>query len=175
MSYRCKVLETASYAITLAYAYRNDFPFSTYGENLFLSVQNVVITLLIIWFAPTAQKILSGSGGRVRTHGNVTGVLAGLATTVVVAVFLSSRKLCPPATCKFCDSGRDLSMLQLTAKLSTSITPPSEHCAPCANLESSSNHLQPPPPKHRQPLRIRRVQRLCRLSCPFIHDQSGNG
>ncbi|KAJ9100592.1 hypothetical protein QFC21_003636 [Naganishia friedmannii] len=98
LSLSAYVLETASYAITLAYAYRNDFPFSTYGENLFLSVQNVVITLLIIWFAPTAQKILSGSGGRVRTHGNVTGVLGGLALTAIVAIFLSSRKLCSPGT-----------------------------------------------------------------------------
>lgn len=29
------VLETLSYAISLAYAYRSSFPFSTYGENFF--------------------------------------------------------------------------------------------------------------------------------------------
>lgn len=43
------VLETLSYAITSAYSFRNDFPFSTYGENLFLTVQNTLITLLIIY------------------------------------------------------------------------------------------------------------------------------
>ncbi|KAF8199961.1 hypothetical protein K438DRAFT_2015944 [Mycena galopus ATCC 62051] len=46
------ILETLSYAITLEYAYRNEFPFSTYGENLFLTIQNVLITLLIILYAP---------------------------------------------------------------------------------------------------------------------------
>ncbi|KAJ9113541.1 hypothetical protein QFC20_001892 [Naganishia adeliensis] len=98
LSLSAYVLETASYAITLAYAYRNAFPFSTYGENLFLSVQNVIITLLIVWFAPSAHKSLSGSGGNIRARGNVTGVLAGLVATVVVAVFLSSPTLCPPST-----------------------------------------------------------------------------
>jgi len=46
------VLETLSYAITLAYSWRNEFPFSTYGENFFLTLQNVVITLFIIHYAP---------------------------------------------------------------------------------------------------------------------------
>jgi len=46
------VLETLSYAITLAYAFRNEFPFSTYGENLFLTIQNTLITLLIISYTP---------------------------------------------------------------------------------------------------------------------------
>jgi len=46
------VLETLAYAITLAYSARNGFPFSTYGENLFLTIQNVLITLLIIHHAP---------------------------------------------------------------------------------------------------------------------------
>ncbi|KII86560.1 hypothetical protein PLICRDRAFT_113755 [Plicaturopsis crispa FD-325 SS-3] len=48
------VLETLAYAITSAYSFRNDFPFSTYGENLFLTIQNTLITLLIIYF-PTAS------------------------------------------------------------------------------------------------------------------------
>ncbi|EGN99172.1 hypothetical protein SERLA73DRAFT_182038 [Serpula lacrymans var. lacrymans S7.3] len=47
------VLETLAYAITSAYSYRSDFPFSTYGENLFLTIQNTLITLLIIQY-PTA-------------------------------------------------------------------------------------------------------------------------
>ncbi|KAF9525582.1 mannose-P-dolichol utilization defect 1 protein [Crepidotus variabilis] len=54
------VLETLSYAITLAYSFRHDFPFSTYGENLFLTLQNTFITLLIIYYAPSRQ--LTGSG-----------------------------------------------------------------------------------------------------------------
>ncbi|KAH9851658.1 mannose-P-dolichol utilization defect 1 protein [Lenzites betulinus] len=52
LSLTAYVLETLSYAITLAYSYRNQFPFSTYGENLFLTLQNVIITLLIVHYNP---------------------------------------------------------------------------------------------------------------------------
>ncbi|KZT63958.1 mannose-P-dolichol utilization defect 1 protein [Daedalea quercina L-15889] len=48
-------LETLAYAITLAYSYRNEFPFSTYGENLFLTIQNAFITLLIIHYPSSHQ------------------------------------------------------------------------------------------------------------------------
>jgi hypothetical protein len=50
------VLETLAYAITLAYSFKHHFPFSTYGENLFLTVQNIFITLLVIYYAPAAAK-----------------------------------------------------------------------------------------------------------------------
>ncbi|KAH9890128.1 mannose-P-dolichol utilization defect 1 protein [Cubamyces lactineus] len=55
LSLTAYVLETLSYAITLAYSYRNEFPFSTYGENLFLTIQNVIITLLIVHYNPPAS------------------------------------------------------------------------------------------------------------------------
>lgn len=48
------ILETLSYAITLAYSFRHHFPFSTYGENLFLTIQNILITLLIIYYTPSS-------------------------------------------------------------------------------------------------------------------------
>ncbi|KDQ51239.1 hypothetical protein JAAARDRAFT_81529 [Jaapia argillacea MUCL 33604] len=50
------VLETLSYAITLVYSQRNDFPFSTYGENLFLTIQNAIITLLIVFYQPSRRQ-----------------------------------------------------------------------------------------------------------------------
>jgi len=56
LSFTAYIMETMSYAITLAYSYRNDFPFSTYGENLFLTMQNVLITLLIIAYSPGAAN-----------------------------------------------------------------------------------------------------------------------
>jgi len=49
------ILETLAYAITTTYAARNGFPFSTYGENLFLTMQNVIITMLIIHHTPSAS------------------------------------------------------------------------------------------------------------------------
>ncbi|KAI0712695.1 mannose-P-dolichol utilization defect 1 protein [Earliella scabrosa] len=55
LSLTAYVLETLSYAITLAYSYRNNFPFSTYGENFFLTIQNVIITLLIVHYNPPSS------------------------------------------------------------------------------------------------------------------------
>ena len=49
------ILETLAYAITTTYAYRNSFPFSTYGENLFLTIQNVIITALIVHYNPPSS------------------------------------------------------------------------------------------------------------------------
>ncbi|KAF5379533.1 hypothetical protein D9615_006540 [Tricholomella constricta] len=56
LSLTAYVLETLSYAITLTYSFRNGFPFSTYGENFFLTIQNAVITLLIIFYASSSSK-----------------------------------------------------------------------------------------------------------------------
>ncbi|KIJ14313.1 hypothetical protein PAXINDRAFT_169912, partial [Paxillus involutus ATCC 200175] len=58
------ILETLSYAITTAYSYRNDFPFSTYGENLFLSLQNTLITLLIISLPPSKLRKATNTAGK---------------------------------------------------------------------------------------------------------------
>ncbi|KAF8884486.1 hypothetical protein BD779DRAFT_1536691 [Infundibulicybe gibba] len=38
------------------YAFRNAFPFSTYGENFFLTIQNTIITLLIIFYSPHPSR-----------------------------------------------------------------------------------------------------------------------
>jgi mannose-P-dolichol utilization defect protein 1 len=56
LSFPAYVLETLSYAITSAYSFHNDFPFSTYGENLFLTVQNTLITFLIIHLPPSSHR-----------------------------------------------------------------------------------------------------------------------
>jgi len=53
-------LETLSYAITLVYSFRHEFPFSTYGENFFLTIQNILITLLIVYYTPS--RALTGKG-----------------------------------------------------------------------------------------------------------------
>ena len=97
-----QILETTSYAISLAYASRNHFPFSTYGENFFLTFQNIVITLLILYFSRPRgalpgglgvhEKPLSGSAN----GGNVRKVVSGLATAIASGVVLWSDVLCPP-------------------------------------------------------------------------------
>ncbi|KIY62158.1 mannose-P-dolichol utilization defect 1 protein [Cylindrobasidium torrendii FP15055 ss-10] len=50
--------ETLAYAINLFYAFRNNFPFSTYGENLFLTFQNAWITSLIVHYSSRPRKSL---------------------------------------------------------------------------------------------------------------------
>lgn len=77
------MLETLSYAITLAYSYRNEFPFSTYGENLFLAAQNAVITLLIISYNPTRQLTLANpSSSRVA----IAAVIMLVSSVVLIAL-----------------------------------------------------------------------------------------
>lgn len=78
LSLPANVLETLSYAITSAYSYRNDFPFSTYGENLFLTIQNTLITLLIIYFPPSSRQ------GQDPTGKLVVASLAALASGVAL-------------------------------------------------------------------------------------------
>ncbi|GAA5864311.1 hypothetical protein JCM8547_005782 [Rhodosporidiobolus lusitaniae] len=46
------VLDTAATAITVAYNIRRENPFSTYGEMLFLLVQNAVLIVLITGYSP---------------------------------------------------------------------------------------------------------------------------
>ncbi|KAF8651168.1 hypothetical protein AX16_004846 [Volvariella volvacea WC 439] len=45
--------ETLAYSINTTYSFRNHFPFSTYGENFFLTIQNTIIVILIIYYAPS--------------------------------------------------------------------------------------------------------------------------
>ncbi|KAK6332948.1 hypothetical protein TWF718_010776 [Orbilia javanica] len=44
------LLETGAYAISIAYNFRNGFPFSTFGETALIVVQNLVIAVLILHF-----------------------------------------------------------------------------------------------------------------------------
>lgn len=48
LSFTSYALETASFLITLAYNVRNGFPFSTYGETIFITAQDVAIAALIL-------------------------------------------------------------------------------------------------------------------------------
>lgn len=82
LSLSAYILETLAYAITLAYSYRNSFPFSTYGENFFLTIQNVLITLLIIHY-PTSRLTRAESSGPKLALATVLTAASGLALNVV--------------------------------------------------------------------------------------------
>jgi len=63
VSFLSYLLETASYAISLAYNVRNRFPFSTYGEIALIAVQNVTISVLVLRFSgkgPAAVAFVAG-------------------------------------------------------------------------------------------------------------------
>ncbi|KAJ2505248.1 hypothetical protein H4217_009269 [Coemansia sp. RSA 1939] len=49
------VLEVFANIITIAYNYRKGYPFTTYGEAVFIGMQNYVITLLILLFTGRAN------------------------------------------------------------------------------------------------------------------------
>ncbi|KAK6948876.1 hypothetical protein Daesc_008947 [Daldinia eschscholtzii] len=55
VSFLSYLLETSSYLISLAYNYRNDFPFSTYGETALILGQNVIITVLVLNYSGRAS------------------------------------------------------------------------------------------------------------------------
>ncbi|RUP49702.1 hypothetical protein BC936DRAFT_141759 [Jimgerdemannia flammicorona] len=54
-------LESLSCVITLVYNYRQGNPFSTYGEVLFLSLQNIAITLLILAYARRQSALVASA------------------------------------------------------------------------------------------------------------------
>merc|ERR1719357_2094548 len=47
MSY---IIETFAYIVFFTYNYRNGYPFSTYGEVLFIYLQNLVVLLLVSYY-----------------------------------------------------------------------------------------------------------------------------
>lgn len=92
LSLSAYVLETLAYAITLAYSYRNDFPFSTYGENFFLTIQNVIITFLIIHY-PTSRLTRTESSGSKLALATVLTAVAGVALYVLPPATLSALQV----------------------------------------------------------------------------------
>ncbi|KAG8996966.1 hypothetical protein FRB94_007954 [Tulasnella sp. JGI-2019a] len=72
------ILELVSCAINSVYSVRNGYAFSTYGENLFLTIQNAIITLLIIHYKPLIS----------RKDSNAPQVLAGMVAIAISAIGL---------------------------------------------------------------------------------------
>jgi mannose-P-dolichol utilization defect 1 len=84
LSLAAYILETSSYAITLTYSWRNAFPFSTYGENLFLTIQNVFITFLIILYNSSSSRRLATSPPPNATGKIVIALLALIAASIAL-------------------------------------------------------------------------------------------
>ncbi|KAM3540412.1 hypothetical protein ARSEF1564_006648 [Beauveria bassiana] len=75
VSFLSYVLETSAYLITLAYNFRNGFPFSTYGETALILAQNVVISVLLLNYSNRAAlaavfvAVLAAAAGALFTDG----------------------------------------------------------------------------------------------------------
>lgn len=59
LSFTSYALETASFLITLAYNVRSGFPFSTYGETVFIVAQDVAIATLILVYSKRASTAVA--------------------------------------------------------------------------------------------------------------------
>lgn len=57
LSFFSILLETASYLINLSYNFRQHNDFTTFGESAFLSLQNIVILLLILYYSGLTKYI----------------------------------------------------------------------------------------------------------------------
>ncbi|ODO08538.1 mannose-P-dolichol utilization defect 1 [Cryptococcus wingfieldii CBS 7118] len=95
LSLSAYALETVAYAINLAYNSRNNFPFSTYGENFFLTIQNVIITLLVVYFAPQRGAVIGANPLTSKKNPNGGKVFTGIVITIATGLALWSEQLCP--------------------------------------------------------------------------------
>ena len=73
LSFSSYVLETASFLINLAYNVRSGFPFSTYGEVSLILVQDVIISVMILWYSGKATQ----AGAFVAAVGSAAYALMG--------------------------------------------------------------------------------------------------
>jgi len=55
VSFLSYALETVAYLITLSYNVRMNNPFSTYGENAFIAIQNIAISTLVLHYGGKAS------------------------------------------------------------------------------------------------------------------------
>jgi len=76
-------LETFCYLVTCTYSYRKEFPFSTYGENVFLGLQNIAITLLIVYFpSSTLRRSTSSPNNLAKAVGSAVASVALIVTLI---------------------------------------------------------------------------------------------
>ncbi|BEJ05155.1 hypothetical protein CcaverHIS641_0209720 [Cutaneotrichosporon cavernicola] len=97
LSLSAYILETASYAISLAYASRSRFPFSTYGENFFITIQNIIITLMILHYNKPKGSTYAGLGRSLSSSHTATRrrVVFGAAIIAASCLYLWNETLCP--------------------------------------------------------------------------------
>lgn len=88
-------LEVVAYTISLAYAVRSKLPFSTYGENLSLTVQNMIITLLVIAYTPATKN------GMVNPSARSTQMTLAAAVMAIGSLALATPSVISSSTLTF--------------------------------------------------------------------------
>ncbi|KAJ1906760.1 hypothetical protein IWQ60_011886 [Tieghemiomyces parasiticus] len=90
-------LETASLVISASYNIRGHFPFSTYGESVFLTLQNFMIVLLLFWYrgkplqATLAAAAIAGSIYALNDPALVPAGLLATFQAATIPISLASR------------------------------------------------------------------------------------
>ncbi|KAJ1028562.1 hypothetical protein NDA16_001728 [Ustilago loliicola] len=88
-------LEVMAYTISLAYAVRSRLPFSTYGENLSLTLQNMIILLLVIAYTPSSKT------GRVDPSAHSTKLTVAAVLMAIGALALAAPSVITQSTLTF--------------------------------------------------------------------------
>lgn len=98
LSFASLALELLGYIICVAYAFAQAFPFSTYGESVFLTVQDIIIVFFIFIFSGKSMFIsIVGCGGFsaiifVITYYKVVPLSAlTFAQACTIPIFMSSK------------------------------------------------------------------------------------
>ena len=80
------ILENVGYAIAVAYNVRNGYAFSTFGENVFILIQGIIICVLLVVFAEKQAK-------QSRTLAMMVGAPLFLAFVVYLGFYCSLSQL----------------------------------------------------------------------------------
>lgn len=79
LSFAGNLLELVALTIGASYSFRMDFPFSSYGENIFLSAQQMAICFLILWYGGRKSLGLSFTA----VYAAVSGLLASGSVPII--------------------------------------------------------------------------------------------
>jgi len=86
-------LDTASLLLTVGYNARLNFPFSTYGENIALAIQNIIIIVLIFYYSQSRPTLSTARGAS--RNSPWPSIITFVAAIAAATFALSSESLTP--------------------------------------------------------------------------------
>ena len=167
VSFLAYLLETSAVLVALAYNFRNEFPFSTYGETAMIAVQNIVISTLVLNYSgKSAQAALFVAGLAAAVAALFTESIVSMPTLKILQAsggVLGVASKIPQIVAIFQQGG--------TGQLS-------------AFAVSAHTHITNTPSRHRSVLRSKLdtnrsfgtgLQLPPRLALPHLHDPARGG